>query len=149
KKGGEENVFDEISGTTGLTGAMDTMMVIKEKNKDYTLHITGRDVAEADYRIVFDKNLFCWNVVEKKDEINITAEREVILELIKTYNREMRSGEIAELIGKEKSNVSKMLKKLVRDKLLVSPKYGYYALPKENEDENEKDKDESMFSNTG
>ncbi len=27
KKMQEENVFDEISGTTGLTGAMDTMMV--------------------------------------------------------------------------------------------------------------------------
>lgn len=134
KKGNEENVFDEISGTTGLTGAMDTMMVIKEKNKDHTLHITGRDVEQADYKIVFDKKLFCWNVIEKKNEINITVEREEILELIKSYNRQMKLSEITDLIGKEKSNVNKLLKKLIRDGLLISPKYGYYALPEKTDD---------------
>lgn len=148
KKGSEENVFDEISGTTGLTGAMDSLLVIKKKSNEHKLYLTGRDVKEAEYTVVFDDKIFCWNVLEKKDEINITAEREEILELIKTYNREMRSGEIAELIGKEKSNVSKMLKKLIRDKLLISSKYGYYALPKDNEDENEND-DESLFPIAG
>lgn len=143
KKGNEENVFDEISGTTGLTGAMDTMMVIKEKNKEHTLHITGRDVEQADYKIVFDKKLFCWNVIEKKNEINITAEREEILELIKSYNRQMKLSEITDLIGKEKSNVNKLLKKLIRDGLLISPKYGYYALPEKIDDKDE-DKD-GMF----
>ncbi|MGD8305925.1 MAG: AAA family ATPase [Ignavibacteria bacterium] len=144
KKGSEENVFDEISGTTGLTGAMDSMMVLKKKNNECKLYITGRDVEESEYTVKFDKTICCWNVVEKNSEMNITAEREEILELIKSYNREMRTGEIAELVGKEKSNVSKLLKKLVRDGLLISPKYGYYALPEEKKDDNE-----ALFTKTG
>jgi hypothetical protein len=40
--------FDEISGTRGLTGAADTLMVLKTKRgtRDGTLHLTGRDVSE-------------------------------------------------------------------------------------------------------
>jgi len=134
KKGSEENVFDEISGTTGLTGAMDSMMVLKKKNNGHKLYLTGRDVKEEEYSVVFDDKIFCWNVTERKSEITLTAEREEILELIKSYDRPMKLSEITELIGKEKSNVSKMLKKLVRDGLLISPKYGYYELVKNDED---------------
>ncbi|MCH7974776.1 MAG: hypothetical protein IH949_13010, partial [Bacteroidetes bacterium] len=120
-------------GTTGLTGAMDTMMVIKEKNKDYTLHITGRDVAEANYRIVFDKNLFCWNIVDKKEEHKLTAERKEIVELFKKYDRKMRTGEVAQLLGKELSNISGMVRKLVDDDILMSPAYGTYELVEKEE----------------
>jgi len=134
KKGSEENVFDEISGTTGLTGAMDSMMVLKKKNNGHKLYLTGRDVKEEEYSVVFDDKIFCWNVTERKSEITLTAEREEILELIKNYDRPMKLSEITELIGKEKSNVSKMLKKLVRDGLLISPKYGFYELVKDEED---------------
>ncbi len=128
KKGSEENVFDEISGTTGLTGAMDTMMVLKKKSNKCTLHITGRDVQEADYEVEFSENTFTWNVIDKKDEHKLTTERQEIVDLIKKYGREMRTGEIAQLLGKEKSNISKMLKKLVDDGILTSPKFGTYKM---------------------
>ncbi len=128
KKQSEENVFDEISGTTGLTGAMDTMMVLKKKNGKYYLYVTGRDLAESEYEVEFSDTTFTWNVIQKNDVKKITAEREEIIELLKTYNRPMRTGEIAELLDKEKSNVSKLLKKLVEDGYLESPKYGHYQL---------------------
>lgn len=149
KKGNEENVFDEISGTTGLTGAMDTMMVIKEKSNEYTLHIRGRDVEEAEYRIEFDKNLFCWNVTEKKEGKELSAEREEILTMLETYNRGMGTGEIAELLGKKTSNISKLLKKLMADELIISPKYGIYELAKGGEKRRYSDSNKPSISNEG
>ena len=43
----------EISGTTGISGAADTLMLLKrERNKlDGTLLVTGRDVDEAKYKL--------------------------------------------------------------------------------------------------
>ena len=134
KKMQEENVFDEISGTTGITGAMDTMLVLKKKNNEHKLYITGRDIRENEYSMVFDENTFCWNVIE--NEIKTTAERKEIYDLIFNYGREMTSKEIANIIGKQQSNVSKMLGKMVKDGLIISPNYGHYKLPNEKREEN-------------
>ena len=133
KKAQEENVFDEISGTTGLTGAMDTMMVLRKKNNEFKLHITGRDIKENEYSMVFDENIFCWNVVQ--DEIKTTAERKEIYDILKDFSREMKTKEIANAVGKELSNVSKLLGKMVKDGLIITPKYGSYKLPDTKKDE--------------
>jgi DNA primase catalytic core len=146
KKGSEENVFDEISGTTGLTGAMDTMMVLKKKSNKCKLHVTGRDIQETDYDIEFSENTFTWNVIDKKDEQRLTSERQEIVDLLKKYDREMKTGEIAQLLGKEKSNISKMLKKLVDDEILTSPKYGTYKIVKNEKPIKNQSNSGDMFS---
>jgi DNA-binding MarR family transcriptional regulator len=126
-----ENVFDQIAGSTGITAGVDTMLVLREKNKEHLLHVTGRDVIECEYRLEFDVTGCVWRVVDKVSELKITAEREEIYELIKNYGRQMRTGEIAEALGKTKSNVSKMLGKMVKNDILVSVKFGEYDLSEE------------------
>ncbi|HRN70925.1 MAG TPA: AAA family ATPase [Candidatus Woesebacteria bacterium] len=127
KKGSEEYVFDEISGTTGITGAADTMLLLKKVKKQNKLYITGRDIEEAEYNIYFDRDSCTWNVIEEtQDAINITVERGEILDLLIAQQRPMRTGEIAQALGKEQSNVSHLLKGLKEDQLVVSPKYGFY-----------------------
>jgi len=133
KKGSEENVFDEISGTTGLTGGVDTMLVIKKTGEKSTLHITGRDVMWNEYSINFDDKTFTWNVAGKAEEIKTTAERQEIINTLEAHKREMKSGEIAKIIGKSNANTSKMLGKLAKDGLVESPKYGIYKLTKYTE----------------
>ena len=133
KKGGEENVFDEISGTTGLPGGSDTMMVIKKVNGQSTLNVTGRDIVENSFSIVFDDQIFTWNVVGKVEEVRTTAERQAILDTLKTHNREMRSSEIAKIIEKSPSNTSKLLSKLMTEGRVESPRYGSYVLKRTDE----------------
>ena len=122
------NVFDEISGTTGLTAGLDTMIVLKKKDNKHYLYVTGRDVPESEYNVEFDETNCTWKAGHKITEVKMTVEREEIFNLIKTYDREMKTGEIAEALGKSKSNVSKMLSKMVNDGSLVSVKYGVYDL---------------------
>lgn len=126
-----ENVFDQIAGSTGLTAGVDTMLVLREKNKEHLLHVTGRDVVESEYSVEFDENGCVWRVTGKATEVKLTAEREEIYELIRTYSRAMRTGEIADALGKTKSNISKMLGKMVKDEVLVSVSYGVYDLTEE------------------
>ena len=134
KKGKEDDVFDEISGSTGLTGAADTMLVIDKKGK---LYVRGRDIPEAEYQLKFDELTFSWQIIDEvKQEKNLTAERREIIDLFELYNREMGTGEVAELLGKEKSNISKMLRKLVEDGFLESRRYGRYQLVRKSDDDN-------------
>ena len=54
-KGGTEDFLAEVSGTNGLAGASDATLVLKRARAeaDGVLHITGRDVTEAEYALKF------------------------------------------------------------------------------------------------
>ncbi|MBL1121407.1 MAG: hypothetical protein D8M26_00795 [Ignavibacteriae bacterium] len=144
KKVQEEDVFNEISGTSGITGAMDTMLVLKKKGKSGKLYVTGRDVKDVEYNLIFDETICCWNVVE--EEINTTAERKEIYDLIKSSGREMKTGEIAELLGKTVPNVSKMLGKMLKDGLVATEKTGYYFIPEDRKGKGFTVKKMSLFN---
>ena len=50
--------FDRISGTSGLSGAVDTMITMQKKKREDAeteFHLTGRDVSPEDFIIEFDK----------------------------------------------------------------------------------------------
>ncbi len=128
RKEGAENVFDEISGTTGLTAGFDTMLVLKKKDNMHTLHVTGRDIAETEYQLEFDESSCVWKAEQKASEVKMTVEREEIFELMKSYKRRMKTGEIARILGKSTSNISKMLGKMVKEGTLKSMGFGVYDI---------------------
>ncbi len=154
-----ENVFDEISGTTGLTAGVDTMLVLKKEDNKHILYVAGRDVQENEYHLEFDENNCVWRAEDKISAVKMTVEREEIFELIKSYGRKMRTGEIAEALGKSKSNISKMLGKMVNGGTLKSVSFGVYDLPEDLKDATENEEvtdemphkdehEESLFQNT-
>ena len=96
------------------------------------MYITGRDLRDIEYNVIFDENLFSWNVIE--DEIHTTKERKEIFDLILTYDRPMRTGEIAELLNKTVPNISKMLAKMMKEGIIKSKSTGYYYVPDELKD---------------
>lgn len=66
------DVFSNISGTLGISGAADTMLVLsREKRTDETtlLSITGRDVEPQEYSLTFDKNTCRWRVLGETSEV--------------------------------------------------------------------------------
>ena len=140
KKVKEDDVFDEISGTSGITGAMDTMLVLKRGNNDNNgkLYVRGRDFKETTYNLIFDEKLCCWNVVE--NEIKTTAERKEIYDVLKEFGRTMQTKEIAEALDKKVPNISKLLNKMEMDKIIERPKYGFYKIPGEKKEENKQSK---------
>lgn len=61
--------FNRISGSTGLTGAADTMIVLerKKRSSDTTImHITGRDIESDDIEMKFDKEAHVWKRVSEE-----------------------------------------------------------------------------------
>lgn len=61
RKADADNSIDTVSGTHGTAGAADFVMVLDRKQgaSKAVLHVTGRDVDEADYSLIFDDGK--WN----------------------------------------------------------------------------------------
>ena len=66
RKMGSEDFVDTISGTNGIAGAADTIMVLKRARNaaDGILSITGRDVNEAEHALSFDAAIGTWQLLE-------------------------------------------------------------------------------------
>lgn len=72
--------FNRISGTNGISGAADTMMVLykaKRSDAQTTLYVTGRDIESSDTVVEFDKNTYRWQVM---GDANWLAEQRAKLE---------------------------------------------------------------------
>lgn len=77
RKMGDEDVFATVTGSTGLTGAADTTLVLRRPRgeTDAVLSVTGRDVFEMDYALRFDQGTGRWNLVgQSLDEAAQAAE---------------------------------------------------------------------------
>lgn len=60
--GKKNNPMDEMSGSTGIQGVADTLIVcVREGNKG-TMHVTGREVNEEDYPMEFIKLNMTWKL---------------------------------------------------------------------------------------
>ncbi len=63
RKQKDSDVFNKISGTNGIMGTADTLLIIEKTNRssdDAELHITGRDVEEESLFLQFDNTTCEW-----------------------------------------------------------------------------------------
>jgi hypothetical protein len=55
--------FDAISGTLGLAGAADTLMILAAGPGGMTLNIKGRDVEETEHAVAFSGTSCRWTLL--------------------------------------------------------------------------------------
>ena len=75
----ETDPFNNISGSTGMTGAADTMIVLtkaKRTGTETTLSLTSRDVETQELELVFDKETCLWQNRGSADELSEKRETE-------------------------------------------------------------------------
>ena len=70
------NVFNDMTGSTGIAGVADTCMVLRKEDRfgnDAILSITGRDIEEKRLKLTMRKNV--WEVTEALDTSALRRER--------------------------------------------------------------------------
>ena len=70
------NVFNDMTGSTGIAGVADTCMVLRKEDRfgnDAVLSITGRDIEEKRLKLAMRKNV--WEVTEALDTSALRQER--------------------------------------------------------------------------
>ena len=68
----ESDIFNSISGSNGIMGACDTIFVISKKKRgdeEATLSMTGRDIKQESFVIMFNKESYKWEVVGTEEEM--------------------------------------------------------------------------------
>jgi hypothetical protein len=122
--------FDEVSGTLGLTGSADGILVLKHDRglHDAVLHVTGRDVEEAEIALRWEAKTCLWSVLGGADEYRISKERSEIIDVLRKEARPMKPKEVAPLIGKKYEATKKLLWLMSKDGWLKAEMDGSYSL---------------------
>ena len=116
RKAEADDPFDTISGTLGLTGAPDTVMVIKRDTGGTMLHARGRDLIEIEKAIKFDAGTCIWNIMGDADVVRQSAERAVIIKVLDEADEEpLGPRQIAEACGMKATNARRLLSTMKKD----------------------------------
>jgi hypothetical protein len=118
--------LEMISGTNGLTGAADSIMVLDRTADGPKLYGRGRDVEEVEKALRFDGGK--WSVLGNVDDVKRSDERRKIIEALGNYGAKLSPKDIAEATGMKVNNVNRLLGKMVAAGELVKDGYGTYSV---------------------
>ena len=130
RKMGAADPLEEVSGSVGLTGVADAVLVLRRKRGqfDAVLHVTGRDVEEQELALCWQPEYAQWSIVGQAEEHRVSKERAEVLNLLRRTGRPMKPTEVSLALGKGLPNVKSMLWRMASDELLRSVDGGYYAV---------------------
>jgi hypothetical protein len=136
KKGEAEDPLELVSGTQGLAGGADGVLVIKRPRgaERGELHVVGRDLEdEGAFVVDFQRSTCRWEMVGRTREVAPTAERQAILDALREAGAPLRLSELAAAVHRSPSNTSNMVRKLVGAGAVVFEQ-GRYRLRNESDE---------------
>ena len=122
-----EDPLEAISGTNGVTGAADAVLVLNRDSKGTTLYGRGRDIEEIETAMRFDGGR--WSILGDADEVRKSDERRRIVSALKENCDEVGPKAIADLAGMKAGNVRALLRKMVASGEISQPRVGFYTVP--------------------
>lgn len=127
-KSDANDVFDKISGTTGLYGAADTALILSKKYNsavDYTLSLKGRDFEDQEFALQFEKGI--WTILGDAEDFQKSEERQMIVKLLETENRLMTTKEIKDHLKDKIKSIDMLLSILTKDGSIIRTGRGTYT----------------------
>ncbi len=121
--------LNEVSGTLGLSGAADTIAVLKRSRGEFDgiLSITGRDVEENEYAMKFATDLGAWQLMGPADDYNLADTRRQLLTYLRSRGDQgARPKEIAEATGIDHDLTKKTLVRMADDEQVSTDGHGRY-----------------------
>jgi DNA-binding transcriptional ArsR family regulator len=117
-KGKDQSPVDSINGTTGVTAAVDSLLVLEEKSGNKLMHIKSRETEDASLALRFDLDTGGWSVMGDAEEAVQSSARKEILRILNDAQAPMYPAAIAKALHKNPSTVRGLLKKLRDDGVL-------------------------------
>ncbi|MCX4824401.1 AAA family ATPase [Streptomyces sp. NBC_01142] len=133
RKAASDDFLAEVSGTNGLAGAADATLVLKRARgqADGVLHVTGRDVDEAEYALRFYAEAGAWQLLEgPAADHTIGDTRATILRYVREHPG-AKPKQIAEGTRLQPDLVRQSCSRMANDVQLIR-KAGGYVVPGEN-----------------
>jgi len=128
KKAFQDDFTHQVLGSTGIVGAVDTIITITRKRGEFDaiLEITGRDVEEKKLAVKFDRSCCRWEIVGDASEVMDTRQRQEIIDLLKSSDKPLGPKEIADTLDRSADNIKALLYKMFKDQQVSKEGYGKY-----------------------
>lgn len=127
RKAEAEDPLEMISGTNGLTGAADTIMILNRTADGPKLYGRGRDITEVEKALKFDGGK--WSVLGNVEDVKRSDQRQKIIEALTTAGKPIGPAEIAAATGMTSTNVRYLLGRMVKAGEAEKSEVGLYVLP--------------------
>jgi hypothetical protein len=125
-----DDAFDTVSGTLGLTGAADTILVLEKRASAVTLHARGRDIEESETALQFNKETCRWTILGAAGEVHRSNERRRIIEALTGASEGLGVREIMSLAElRSRGAVDVLLSKMAKAGEIERSGRGSYRLP--------------------
>lgn len=127
RKEASDDFVQSVSGTYGVTGSADAILVIRRKRLEAfgMLLTTGRDIPDAEVSVRFDEGR--WTLAPEM-LAQASFERAEVFKAIETAGRPIFPAAIAANLGMERTSVQHMVEKLVERGAVARTKGGYIAV---------------------
>lgn len=139
RKATSEDFIDSVSGTHGLAGAADTIIVLARKRQATValLKVTGRDVPEAEYAVVVQPggtwtldgdslDAAAKNAEERAESAGLGDRSLDVLHFVRQHPGGVQAKQVATKFGPD---AHQYLKRLTDAGRLTKPKRGLYLVP--------------------
>lgn len=128
RKGKSENdALEQVSGSLGLTGAVDGALVIDgvRTDKQYKMSLIGRDIPNDDELAIERKPNGEWQVLGNALQVFVTEERKAILDLLYMHQNGLKPKDIADTLDKKQSTVRKLLMSMASNMQVINSNGNY------------------------
>jgi hypothetical protein len=122
-----EDPLDQISGTTGLAGSVDAVLVLNRTSAGTVLHGRGRDTEDIEKAVQFDQGTCTWTVLGEASSVQYSGARAAVLAVLREAKGPTSLADIAAASGMKAENVRQLLLKLIRDGVVEKADRGKYA----------------------
>lgn len=131
RKAGADDFLAEVSGTNGLAGAADTVLVLKRARGQAgaVLHVTGRDVDETEHAMIFDPAIGSWQRLDGPAIDHAVGDtRALILRHVREHPG-ARPKDVSDATGVDRDLVRRTCTRMASDGQLHRDGEGRYSHP--------------------
>lgn len=125
RKEDSEDVFNTVSGSTGLTGAADSVWILdkpRETGNTATLSAISRDCEDFTIKLRFDK--YRWIRTDDSLSIPLPVKQQEIVDLLRVA-QPLKQKDIVAQLGKSRKAVDNLIRELVGKDLIQQDLKGY------------------------
>jgi hypothetical protein len=123
-----DDLMEMVSGTFGVTGAVDTVLVMANKPNGTVLDVRGRDAEQAELAIEFEKSTCRWRVLGNASEVHMSEQQAKILAALRQAGEPMAVADIEAATEIKRTSLDTALFRLGKEGAIKRVGRGLYAL---------------------
>ena len=130
RKMAAEDPLEEISGSMGVSGAADTIWVLKRtrSSRSGTMFVTGRDVTENEIAVTWPEDTLHWTSLGNAEAVRLSVERQTVVDVLRRAEGPLSNDDIAKDTKLHPGSVRRLIRDMLHDGQVGQPSRGLYTL---------------------